>query len=111
MDRRRLRAIFVLGLAVVPLTFLLGPHAQGAKPATAAAATGGPHSSMAGPTTFASIGPTATPASPEWNDNLAVPTNVPAAATASPEPQVARRATTPARAARSRSPRWDFACA
>jgi hypothetical protein len=74
MDRRGLRAIFVLGLAVVPLLVLLAPRAQDGEPASAAGASGGPHSSMAGSTTFAAVGPTAIPASSVWNDNLAVPT-------------------------------------
>jgi len=78
MDRRGLRAIIVLGLAVVPLLVLLAARAQvggfAAAAAASAAASGGPQSSMAGPTTFAVIGPTAIQASRGWDDILAVPT-------------------------------------
>jgi hypothetical protein len=91
MDRRGLRAIGVLGLAVVPALVLLAPRAQVGGPASAAGASGDPHSSMAGPTTFAAIGPTAIPASPPWDDILAVPTpassDAAATAAASAEPQ------------------------
>ena len=52
----------MLGLALVPLLVLLGPRAGVGSPAAGAGATGGPHSSMAGPTTFAAVGPTAIPA-------------------------------------------------
>jgi hypothetical protein len=94
MDRRGLRAIVVLGLAVVPLLVLLAPRGQVAKPASAAGATGGPHSSMAGSTTFAAVGPTAIPASSPWDDILAVPTPGP---TASSEPDPTKKpAKTPA---------------
>ena len=62
MDRRGLRAIFVLGLALVPALVLLAPRAQDESAAAVAGATGGPQSSMAGPTTFAAVGPTAIPA-------------------------------------------------
>ena len=67
----------MLVLAAVPATFLLAPRVPDGSPATAAGATGGPHSSMAGPTTFAAIGPTAIPASSVWDGNLAVPTPAP----------------------------------
>jgi hypothetical protein len=77
MDRRGFRAIVVLALAAVPATALLAPRAQVGDDARAAGATGGPHSSMAGPTSFAAIGPTAIPASSVWDDLLAVPTPVP----------------------------------
>ncbi len=62
----------MLGLAVVPLIVLLGPRASDGSPA--AGASDGSHASMAGPSTFAAIGPTAIPGSSVWNDNLAVPT-------------------------------------
>jgi len=67
MDRRGLRAILVLGLAVVPLLVLLAPRGQVGGPALAAGAPGSPDSSMAGSTTLAAVGPTAIPASPGWN--------------------------------------------
>ncbi len=54
----------MLGLALVPLLVLLGPRAQDGSPAGVARATDGPHSSMAGSTTFAAVGPTAIPAAP-----------------------------------------------
>ena len=60
MDRRRLRAIIVLVVAVVPALVLLAPRGQNGG-AASAAASGGPDASMAGPTTFAAIGPTASP--------------------------------------------------
>jgi hypothetical protein len=60
MDRRGVRAILVLGLAVIPLTVLLGPRPSDAG-LDAAGTPGGSHSSMAGPTTFGAIGPTAIP--------------------------------------------------
>ena len=79
MDRRGLRAILVLGLALVPLLVLLGPRAGAGSPAAVAGATDGPHSSMAGPTTFAAVGPTAIPASSGLDDFIAVPTRIPRA--------------------------------
>ena len=60
MDRRPLRAIIVLVVAVVPALVLLAPREQN-EGAASAAASGGPDSSMAGPTSFAAIGPTAIP--------------------------------------------------
>ncbi len=53
--------MLVLGLAAVPLLVLLGPRPADGEGTAAAGATGDPHSSMAGPTTFAAIGPTAIP--------------------------------------------------
>ena len=64
----------MLGLALVPLLVLLGPRADAGSPAAVAGATGGPHSSMAGPTTFAAVGPTAIPASSGLDVFIAVPT-------------------------------------
>jgi hypothetical protein len=66
------RALAVFGLAIVPLAVLMAPHPGNHLQGTAA--IGGPHSSMAGPTTFAAIGPTAIPASSVWDPILAVPT-------------------------------------
>ncbi len=83
MDRRRIRAIIVLVVAVAPALVLLAPRGQNGRTATAAA-SGGPDSSMAGPTTFAAIGPTAIAGSSVWDDILAVPTP---AATAKPAPK------------------------
>jgi hypothetical protein len=86
MGSRR-RGVAVFGLATVALVVLLallpGPQA----PSTAAIS--GPHSSMAGPTTFAAIGPTAIPGSSLWDDILAVPTPGPGGPlhpTSSPDP-------------------------
>jgi hypothetical protein len=76
MDRRRLRAIIVLVVAVVPALILLAPRGQNPGKASAAA-SGGPDSSMAGPTSLSGIGPTAIPASSVWDQILAVPTPAP----------------------------------
>jgi outer membrane biosynthesis protein TonB len=87
MDRRGLRAIVVLVAAAVPALVLLAPRGHDGNPASAAGATDGPHSSMAGPTTPAAIGPTATPASRVWDEILAVPTpRLTDAPVASPSP-------------------------
>ena len=83
MDRRRLRAIIVLGVAVVPALVLLAPRGQSERPASAAAASDGPDSSMAGPTSFAAIGPTAIPGSSVWDEILAAPSPAP---TSKPKP-------------------------
>ena len=60
MDRRAPRAKYALALTVVAAALVASQANLGATPA--GAAIGGPHSSMAGPTTFAAIGPTAIPA-------------------------------------------------
>ena len=79
MDRRGARALLVLAVAVGPLLVLLVPRAQPGSGATAAGNPGGPSVSMAGPTAFAAIGPTAIPGSSTWDDILAVPTPSPGA--------------------------------
>jgi hypothetical protein len=115
MDRRGLRAIFVLGLALVPLLTLLGLRADAGRPAAVAAATGDPHSSMAGPTTFAAIGPTATPAASPWASLFAAATPRPAkalgpthdptvSATSQPASNATARPTTPGGAATPKPP-------
>jgi hypothetical protein len=115
MDRRGLRAIFVLGLALVPLLTLLGLRADAGRPAAVAAATGDPHSSMAGPTTFATIGPTATPAASPWASLFAAATPRPAkalgpthdptvSATSQPASNATARPTTPGGAATPKPP-------
>jgi hypothetical protein len=77
MDRRGLRAIIVLvAVAVVGLVLVVARDQPG-RPTSAAGATGGPHSSMAGPTTSALIGPTAIPGSSIWDQVLAAPTAAP----------------------------------
>jgi hypothetical protein len=84
MDRRGLRAILVLGLAITPLMALLVVRADVASPVSAAVALGGPHSSMAGSTTFAAVGPTAIPGSSVWDDVLSAPS--PASSGGAPNP-------------------------
>ena len=74
----------MLAVALVPVLVLLAPRAQDGDPGGAAAASGGPHSSMAGSTTFAAVGPTAIPGSSVWDDILAVPTPGPTTAAAGP---------------------------
>lgn len=67
---RRGRLVAVLAVAVTPLAVLLGPRTG--VPSELAAAAGGPHSSVAGPTSLESIGPTAIPASTVWDQILVV---------------------------------------
>jgi hypothetical protein len=57
--------ILLLAVAAVPLAVLLGPRVQVEGAASAAGASGGPDSSMAGPASFAALGPTAIPPLPE----------------------------------------------
>jgi hypothetical protein len=90
------RSVAVLGLAIVALVVLLallpGPQAPGT------AAIGGPHSSMAGPTTTAAIGPTAISGSSVWDEILAVPTSWPThppGSTAAPDPTAKPAPTSP----------------
>ena len=70
MDHRGARALLVLAVAVVPLLALLAPRAQPGGAATAAGGAGGSHSSMAGPSSPAAIGPTATPGPSAWDELL-----------------------------------------
>jgi hypothetical protein len=89
MDRRGLRAIVGLVAVAVAGLVLLAPRGQSERPATAEDAGGGPHSSMAGPTTFAAIGPTAIPKSTIWDDipATATPTKQPATTSPTTPPQ------------------------
>ena len=77
MDRRGARALLVLVVAVFPLVVLIVLRAQPGSDATAAGKPTGPTPSMAGPTTFAAVGPTAIPGSSTWDEILAVPTPSP----------------------------------
>jgi hypothetical protein len=77
MDRRGLRAIVVLVAVTVIAVVLLAPRGRAPLSAEATSASGGPHSSMAGPTSSAAIGPTAIPGSSIWDEILAVPTLMP----------------------------------
>ena len=84
----------VLGLAVVPILVLLAPRAQVEGAASATGATGGPQSSMAGPTTFAAVGPTAIPAGATLDDLIGLPTPASSAGgAANPTPDSSTAAT------------------
>ena len=72
MDRRGLRAIVVLAAAALVTSILVVADERVGGPTTATGA-GGPDS-LAGPTTFAAIGPTAIPGSNLWDEILAPPT-------------------------------------
>ena len=78
MDRRGLRAIVGLVVVAVAGLVLVAPRGQDERATTAGDAGGGPHSSMAGPTPSAEIGPTAIPGSSVWDEILTVPTATPA---------------------------------
>jgi hypothetical protein len=82
MDRRSPRAISLLALVVVAGALVASQAGIGAT--STGAPIGGPHSSMAGPTAFAVIGPTAIPASSPWDDVLSVPTTGPGGGTPHP---------------------------
>ena len=72
MDRRGLRAIVVLAAAALVTSILVVADERVGGPTTATG-SGGPDS-LAGPTTFAAIGPTAIPGSNLWDEILAPPT-------------------------------------
>jgi hypothetical protein len=105
MDRRALRAIVVLvAVAVVGLVLVVARDQPG-RQTSAAGASGGPHSSMAGPTTSALIGPTAIPGSSTWDEILAVPTPAPQSAPAStPAPDPTKKPTKASPTAPPRAP-------
>jgi hypothetical protein len=100
MDRRGLRAIVPLVAVAVVGAWLLASRGPGDRPASATSASGGPDASMAGPTSFAAIGPTAIPGSTDPRPTP-IPTKKPSSNTASgpsatpkPTPRPTPRATT-----------------
>ena len=75
MDRRSTRVLPALALLVVAGALLASQSGLGAAPA--ASGLGDPHSTLAGPTTFAAVGPTAIPVATPWGSVLFVPSAVP----------------------------------